>query len=58
MSWSQDVVISVLFPYLLPSLPIYQSDLWSTEHIKRILEELLVFYCGIPIKGTQESLET
>jgi ankyrin repeat protein len=58
MSWSQDVVISVLFPYFLPSFPVCKDECWSKEKIRCILEELLVFYCCIPLKKIQELLET
>jgi hypothetical protein len=58
MIWLQDVVISILFPYLLPSLPVCKSECWlKKKDIKCILEELLMFYCNIPVKRTQKLLE-
>jgi ankyrin repeat protein len=57
MSWSQDVVVSVLFPYLLPSLPVCKSECWSRRHIRSIFEELLLFYCGVPVKRIRELLK-
>jgi hypothetical protein len=58
MPWSQDVVISVLFPYLLPSFPACKSECWLKEEIRHIFEELLVFCCSIPKERTQGLLET
>jgi hypothetical protein len=58
MSLSQDVVVSVLFPYLLPSLPVCKKECWSKEHTRNILEELLVFYCSTSIERSQDLLES
>jgi hypothetical protein len=58
MYWSQDIVISVLFPYLLPSLPVFKNECWLREDMKQIFEELLIFYCSISIERTQVLLET
>jgi hypothetical protein len=55
---SQDVVIFVLFPYLLPSIRIRKGECWLKKDIRNILEKLLLFYCSIPIEKTQELLET
>jgi hypothetical protein len=57
MSWSQDVVIFVLFPYLLPSLPVCENELWSKDDIRSILEDLLVFYCSTPMKKIRALLQ-
>jgi hypothetical protein len=57
MSWLQDVAISILFPYLLPSFPIFENECWSKEDIRGILEELLIFYCSVSVKKIQELLE-
>jgi hypothetical protein len=58
MWWSEDVVVSVLFPYLLPSLPICKTECWSKQDIRRVLEHLSMFYCDVPLEGTRELLET
>jgi hypothetical protein len=58
MPWSQDVAICVLFPYLLPSLPVCGNELWSKHDIRGILEDLLLSYCSIPIEKIQKLLET
>jgi ankyrin repeat protein len=57
MSWSQDVVILVLFPYLVPSVPIYKNELWSKDDIRIVLEHLLLFYSSIPMEKIQKLLE-
>jgi ankyrin repeat protein len=57
MFWSQDVVISVLFPYLLPSLPICEQDCWSGKKFKSILEYLLTSFCHVSLEKTQGALE-
>jgi hypothetical protein len=38
MYWSQDVVISVLFPYLLPSLPVCKSFGGHKDTVALLLE--------------------
>jgi ankyrin repeat protein len=53
----RDVVVCILFPYLLPSLPIYKDECWSKD-IRGVLEELLTFYCDIDLNKIQELLET
>jgi hypothetical protein len=58
MSWSQDIIISVLFPYLVPSFPICKNECWPKEDTRIIFEELLMFYCCIPVKKTPKLLET
>jgi ankyrin repeat protein len=58
MSWSQDVVVSILFPYLLPCFPIFKNECWLKEDIRSVLEELLMFYCSVSVKKIQELLET
>jgi hypothetical protein len=58
MHCSQDVVISVLFPYLLPSFPVFRSECYSKEDMRHVLEELLMFFCSIPVEKTQDLLET
>jgi hypothetical protein len=55
MYWSHDVVIFVLFPYLIPSLPIVE-DYWSETDFRWILENLLMLFCGISLKETQGML--
>jgi ankyrin repeat protein len=57
ISFSQDVVISVLFPYCLPSFPIVKKENWSNQDIRLILQHLLVYFCNIPMKATRNSLE-
>jgi ankyrin repeat protein len=57
MPWSQDVVISILFPYFLPSFPIYEKECWSNQDIRFLLEHILISFCDIPLKTTQKSLE-
>jgi hypothetical protein len=58
MPWSQDVVISVLFPYFLPSIPIFKNEYWSNQDIRHVLEELMMFYSCTPWERTRDSLET
>jgi ankyrin repeat protein len=57
MSWSQDVIISILFPYLLPSLPVCQKECWPKHKFRRILTYLLVSLgccCKEEIRDTLE----
>jgi hypothetical protein len=56
MSWSQDVIISVLFPFILPSLPVYKNECWSNKDMRQILEDLLMCLCNISMKRTQKLL--
>jgi hypothetical protein len=58
MSWSQDVLISILFPYLLPSLPVCKHECWLKQDLRSILEQLSMFYCSTPMKKVQGLLET
>jgi hypothetical protein len=58
LGYSEDVVISVLFPYLLPSLPVCTSECWSRKHIRSIFEHLLLFYCDVSVGRIQELLKT
>jgi hypothetical protein len=44
ISYSQDVLISVVFPYLLPSLPVSNWESWSSYDFRSVLEYLLVFF--------------
>jgi ankyrin repeat protein len=57
MAWSQDVLIFLLFPYLLPSLPICRNEFWSKDQIRSILEHLLLFYCNITMEKIQKLLQ-
>jgi hypothetical protein len=54
----RDVVTFVLFPYLLPSLPVCKNEFWLKGDIRSILEHLLVFYCRIPMEKIEKLLET
>jgi hypothetical protein len=58
MPWLLDIVISILFPYLLPSLPICKSECWSRKDLRYVLEKLLMFYCSVPIERTSNLLKT
>jgi hypothetical protein len=58
MAWSTDVIVSVLFPYLLPSFPVCKIECWVKEDIRLIFEKLLMFYCSIPAEKTRKLLET
>jgi ankyrin repeat protein len=57
MYWSQDLIVFLLFPYLLPSLPIYKEDCWSTKEFRHILEYLLISFCNTSLEITQNVLE-
>jgi ankyrin repeat protein len=57
MHWSQDIVVSILFPYLLPSLPIFTRDCWPKEKFKGVLEYLLMLFCNIDPKEIQDALK-
>jgi hypothetical protein len=56
MSWPQDIVISILFPYLLPSLPVCKNEIWSKQNVRAVLGHLLVSFCNVA--ETQELLKT
>jgi hypothetical protein len=58
MPWSQDIVVSILLPYLLPSFPVYKNESWSTKNMRRVFEELLMFHCHVPTEKTQDLLRT
>jgi hypothetical protein len=58
MHWLQDLVLSVLFPYLLPSLPVYEEDGWPANQFRSILEYLLISLCHINSEDTRDVLET
>jgi ankyrin repeat protein len=58
MPWSQEVVISILFPYLLPSLPVSKEECWSKRDVRPIFERLLMSFCNILINKTRKLLET
>jgi hypothetical protein len=47
MYWSQDVIISILFPYLLPSLPVCEQDCWIGKEFRFILQHLLKSLCNV-----------
>jgi ankyrin repeat protein len=58
MFWSQDVLVCVLFPYLLPSLPFAKPDCWSVNDFRPVLEYLLVSLSNISPEMIQSVLET
>lgn len=51
MFWSQDIVISVLFPYMLPSVG--DSEWWQKKNFKSILECTMMLLCNISYEKTQ-----
>jgi hypothetical protein len=57
MSWSQDVIVSVLFPYLLPSLPVFDQECWLPSEFQSLLEHLLVLLANDSLETTHLSLE-
>jgi hypothetical protein len=58
MSWSQDITTCVLFPYLIPSLSVCKEDCWSKGGFRSVLEYLLICFCNISFKKTQQVLGT
>jgi hypothetical protein len=56
--WSQDILTSVLFPYLIPSLPVCKEDCWPKEDFQHVLKRLLMWLSGTPSKRTRCVLKT
>jgi hypothetical protein len=44
MPWAQDVVISVLFPYLLPSFSVKKKEYWLKDVVSVLLRYFLPAY--------------
>jgi hypothetical protein len=60
MYWLQDVIVFILFPYLLPSpspspSPLY--DCLPRKEFKPILEYLLMSFCNLGLEETQDTLK-
>jgi hypothetical protein len=58
MPWSQDVMIFILFPFLLPSFPFLQNDCWPKQKFRSVLTYLLKFLCKTHSKEVQEVLKS
>jgi hypothetical protein len=54
----QDVMVSILFPYLLPSFPICQQDCWFGNDFRRVLKYLLKIFCKSSPEVTSMTLES
>lgn len=53
----QDLVVSVLFPYLLPSLPV-KKDSFPPNQFRPFLEGLLMLFCNVDLEKRRRLLET
>jgi hypothetical protein len=58
MSWSQDVVLYVLLPFLLPSLPVSKKECWLKRDIRCVFEYLFIHFCSVSLQKTERLLYT
>jgi hypothetical protein len=57
MYWSQNIVVFILFPYLLPSVPLVALDCWPKEKFRCVLEYILLSACDIGLDEIQDALK-